>query len=137
MDWTPVLREQNKLIAQIMVASMVVFLGYRLQWVESLTGDTIITIIWIVGITNAINLALIALLVWAFSFEILGAIISFLVSGSIVAIYGIVLLRRDFTIKLKFHKEILKSLLKLGILFSVTFFIIQTKKPPYICKMAL
>jgi len=49
-------RPQNKLIAQIMVASMVAFLGYRLQWVESLTGDTIITLIWIVGITNAINL---------------------------------------------------------------------------------
>jgi UDP-GlcNAc:undecaprenyl-phosphate GlcNAc-1-phosphate transferase len=50
------LRPQNKLIVQIMVASMVAFLGYRLQWVVSLTGDTIITIIWIVGITNAVNL---------------------------------------------------------------------------------
>lgn len=50
------LRPQNKLIVQIMVASMVVFLGYRLQWVTSLTGDTILTIIWIVGITNAVNL---------------------------------------------------------------------------------
>jgi UDP-GlcNAc:undecaprenyl-phosphate GlcNAc-1-phosphate transferase len=49
-------RPQNKLIAQIIVASLVAFLGYRLQWVVSLTGDTIITIIWIVGITNAINL---------------------------------------------------------------------------------
>jgi UDP-GlcNAc:undecaprenyl-phosphate GlcNAc-1-phosphate transferase len=49
-------RPQNKLIVQIMVASMVAFLGYRLQWVVSLTGDTIITIIWIVGITNAVNL---------------------------------------------------------------------------------
>jgi UDP-GlcNAc:undecaprenyl-phosphate GlcNAc-1-phosphate transferase len=39
-----------------MVASIVAFLGYRLQWVVSLTGDTIITIIWIVGITNAVNL---------------------------------------------------------------------------------
>ena len=49
-------RPQNKLIVQIMVASIVAFLGYRLQWMESLTGDTIITIIWIVGITNAVNL---------------------------------------------------------------------------------
>jgi UDP-GlcNAc:undecaprenyl-phosphate GlcNAc-1-phosphate transferase len=49
-------RPQNKLIAQIIVASVVAFLGYRLQWAVSLTGDTIITIIWIVGITNAINL---------------------------------------------------------------------------------
>lgn len=49
-------RPQNKLIVQIMVASMVAFLGYRLQWMVSLTGDTIITIVWIVGITNAVNL---------------------------------------------------------------------------------
>ena len=49
-------RPQNKLIVQIVVASMVAFLGYRLQWALSLTGDTILTIIWIVGITNAVNL---------------------------------------------------------------------------------
>jgi UDP-GlcNAc:undecaprenyl-phosphate GlcNAc-1-phosphate transferase len=49
-------RPQNKLIVQIVVASMVAFLGYRLQWTSSLTGDTILTIIWIVGITNAVNL---------------------------------------------------------------------------------
>lgn len=76
-------------------------------------------------ITNAINLGLIALLVWAFSFEILGAIIAFLVSGSIVAIYGIILISRSFRIRLRIHKEIIKSLLKLGILFSASFFIIQ------------
>jgi UDP-GlcNAc:undecaprenyl-phosphate GlcNAc-1-phosphate transferase len=49
-------RPHNKLIVQIMVASMVAFLGYRLQWAESLTGDTILTIVWLVGITNAVNL---------------------------------------------------------------------------------
>ena len=49
-------RPQNKLIVQIMVASMVAFLGYRLQWSSSLTADTVITIVWIVGITNAVNL---------------------------------------------------------------------------------
>ena len=49
-------RPQNKLIVQIVVASMVAFLGYRLRWAESLTGDTVLTIVWIVGITNAVNL---------------------------------------------------------------------------------
>ena len=49
-------RPQNKLIAQIIVACMVAFLGYRLRWLSSLTGDTIVTIVWIVGITNAVNL---------------------------------------------------------------------------------
>jgi UDP-GlcNAc:undecaprenyl-phosphate GlcNAc-1-phosphate transferase len=50
------LRPQNKLIVEIMVASLVAFLGYRLQWVTSLTGDTMLTIAWIVGIINATNL---------------------------------------------------------------------------------
>jgi len=50
------LKPHTKLIGQIMVASMVAFLGFRLQWFESLTVDTVITIFWIVGITNAFNL---------------------------------------------------------------------------------
>lgn len=50
------LKPQNKLIGQIIVASMIVFLGFRLNWFTSLTLDTIITLAWIVGITNAFNL---------------------------------------------------------------------------------
>ena len=76
-------------------------------------------------ITNAINLALISLLVWGLGYAIVGAIIAFMVSGSIVALYGLYLLRQSFMIRLKIHKDIIRSLLKLGLLFSVTFFIIQ------------
>ena len=50
------LKPQNKLIGQIIVASMVVFLGFRLGWFLSLTLDTMVTLVWIVGITNAFNL---------------------------------------------------------------------------------
>jgi UDP-GlcNAc:undecaprenyl-phosphate/decaprenyl-phosphate GlcNAc-1-phosphate transferase len=50
------LKPQNKLIGQILVASMVVFLGFRLGWFVSLTLDTMVTLVWIVGITNAFNL---------------------------------------------------------------------------------
>ncbi|MBW1961970.1 MAG: glycosyl transferase [Deltaproteobacteria bacterium] len=46
----------TKLVAQILVASLVVFLGFRLHWLTSLTADTTLTILWIVGITNAFNL---------------------------------------------------------------------------------
>jgi len=45
-----------KLFGQIVVASLVAFLGFRMHWFESLTLDTLITIFWIVGITNAFNL---------------------------------------------------------------------------------
>ncbi len=50
------LRPQTKLIGQITMASLVTFLGFRLYWFESLTLDTMFTLIWIVGITNAFNL---------------------------------------------------------------------------------
>ena len=50
------LRPQTKLVGQIFAASLVTFLGFRLQWFESLTLDTFFTIVWVVGITNAFNL---------------------------------------------------------------------------------
>lgn len=50
------LKPQNKLIGQIIIASMVVFFGFRLHWFVSMTIDAMITLIWIVGITNAFNL---------------------------------------------------------------------------------
>ena len=50
------LKPQSKLVGQIIVASIVTFLGFRLNWFSSLTLDTIVTLIWIVGVTNAFNL---------------------------------------------------------------------------------
>ena len=50
------LKPQTKLVGQILTASFVAFLGFRLHWFESLTVDTMVTIGWIVGITNAFNL---------------------------------------------------------------------------------
>ncbi|MEE4255715.1 MAG: oligosaccharide flippase family protein [Bacteroidales bacterium] len=76
-------------------------------------------------ITNGLNLFLIALLVWGLGYEILGAIISFLVSGTLVSIYGYRMIRKSFRIRLRIHLGILKSLLRLGLLFSVSFFILQ------------
>jgi UDP-GlcNAc:undecaprenyl-phosphate/decaprenyl-phosphate GlcNAc-1-phosphate transferase len=50
------LKSSTKLIAQIVLASVFVYYGYRLHWTPSLTIDTIATLMWIVGITNALNL---------------------------------------------------------------------------------
>ena len=50
------LKPSTKLVAQIIVASALVFFGFRLQWVQSLTIDALLTLVWIVGITNALNL---------------------------------------------------------------------------------
>lgn len=50
------IKPQSKLIAQILVAAFVTFLGFRLHWFTSLTLDTMVTIFWIIGICNALNL---------------------------------------------------------------------------------
>jgi UDP-GlcNAc:undecaprenyl-phosphate/decaprenyl-phosphate GlcNAc-1-phosphate transferase len=45
-----------KLIGQVVAASAMVFLGVQLNWFPSETANLVISIIWIVGITNAFNL---------------------------------------------------------------------------------
>lgn len=50
------IKPQSKLVGQIIAAALVTGLGYRLHWFESLTLDTMATLFWIVGITNAFNL---------------------------------------------------------------------------------
>ena len=50
------LKASTKLIAQVIVASLLLFFGYRLEWTPSLVGDMMLTLFWIVGITNAFNL---------------------------------------------------------------------------------
>ncbi len=50
------IKPHTKLMGQIVVASFIAFLGFRLNWFVSLTLDTMVTIVWVVGITNAFNL---------------------------------------------------------------------------------
>ena len=50
------LKPYTKLVAELAIASLFVFFGYRLSWSSSLTLDTLLTMLWIVGLTNALNL---------------------------------------------------------------------------------
>jgi UDP-GlcNAc:undecaprenyl-phosphate GlcNAc-1-phosphate transferase len=50
------LKPATKLIAQIALASLLVYFGFRLSWVESRLLNSILTIVWVVGLTNAFNL---------------------------------------------------------------------------------
>ena len=47
---------QHKLAGQIVLTSILVFLGFRLEWTSYKTVDLFLSILWIVGITNAFNL---------------------------------------------------------------------------------
>lgn len=50
------LKAPIKLVAQLIVASLVVYFGRRLPWTDSQALNIFITIFWLVGMTNAINL---------------------------------------------------------------------------------
>lgn len=50
------LKPTTKLIAQIAMAATVLYFGYRLHWLESRLLDSVLTMVWIVGLTNAFNL---------------------------------------------------------------------------------
>jgi UDP-GlcNAc:undecaprenyl-phosphate GlcNAc-1-phosphate transferase len=50
------LKPSTKLVAQIGLASALLFFDYRLNWLESTTLDMLLTLVWIVGLTNAFNL---------------------------------------------------------------------------------
>jgi len=50
------LKPFTKLIAQIALASTLVYFDYSLYWLESRLLDNLLTIVWVVGLTNAFNL---------------------------------------------------------------------------------
>jgi UDP-GlcNAc:undecaprenyl-phosphate GlcNAc-1-phosphate transferase len=50
------LKPATKLIAQIALASALLLFDFRLHWLESMTLDTLLTLFWVVGLTNAFNL---------------------------------------------------------------------------------
>jgi UDP-GlcNAc:undecaprenyl-phosphate GlcNAc-1-phosphate transferase len=50
------LKPFTKLIGQIAMAAAVVYFDYRLAWVDSRLLDSVLTMVWLVGLTNAFNL---------------------------------------------------------------------------------
>jgi len=50
------LKPATKLIAQIALGSALLFFEYRVRWVDSVTLDMLLTLVWVVGMTNAFNL---------------------------------------------------------------------------------
>ena len=47
---------QHKLAGQIIITSLLLFFGFRLDWTQYQTINLFFSILWIVGITNAFNL---------------------------------------------------------------------------------
>lgn len=47
---------QHKLAAQLVITSILMIFGFRLDWTVSKTANLFISIVWVIGITNAFNL---------------------------------------------------------------------------------
>jgi UDP-GlcNAc:undecaprenyl-phosphate/decaprenyl-phosphate GlcNAc-1-phosphate transferase len=50
------LKPSTKLIVEFALASLLLYFGYRLNWLHSVTLDSLLTLVWVVGVTNAFNL---------------------------------------------------------------------------------
>jgi len=50
------LSPQTKLVGQVIAAALLVFFGFKVNWFVSFTLNTFVSVLWIVGITNAFNL---------------------------------------------------------------------------------
>jgi UDP-GlcNAc:undecaprenyl-phosphate/decaprenyl-phosphate GlcNAc-1-phosphate transferase len=50
------LKPSTKLVIEIAVASIFLYFRFRLNWTHSLTLDMLLTLVWVVGMTNAFNL---------------------------------------------------------------------------------
>jgi O-antigen/teichoic acid export membrane protein len=74
---------------------------------------------------TTINLLLSAILVWGLKLGITGALVAVLLSTLSVNLSGIFDLVRQFRIRLALHKTILKSLVKMGIVYALTTMLLQ------------
>lgn len=74
---------------------------------------------------NLINLVLAILLVWGLELNLLGAIISLSTANMFVGFWALHIISKRFRIRIKLNPEIVKQLLKLGLGYAFTFFIIQ------------
>lgn len=72
-----------------------------------------------------LNLIFVAAFVWFAGLSVLGAILAIFLSYFLVAFYAIIVVRRSISIRISFIKDILKSMLKLGVVYALALFVMQ------------
>lgn len=71
-----------------------------------------------------INLGFILVIVWGFGLGVTGALLAMMLATLIVFIYALRIIRRSFTIRLRFDKEVIKSLVGLGSVYALTYWML-------------
>jgi len=72
-----------------------------------------------------LNLVAVLVFVWLLGWGIRGALLSLLVSQASITSWAFYVIKKDIGIRMKFHPEVMKSLLSMGVLFATSFGIIQ------------
>lgn len=75
--------------------------------------------------SEVVHLAAVILLVWIFSLGIKGALLALVLSFFLITCWALYTLQREYGLQIRFRPEIIKSLLSMGFLFSLSFMIIQ------------
>lgn len=78
-----------------------------------------------VWLTVLLNLVAVILFVWLLKLDVVGALLSALIASYIVTLVVFRIIYREYKIKLKIDRNVSGSILRLGILFAVSFAIIQ------------
>lgn len=75
--------------------------------------------------SELIHLTAVVLFVWLLDWNITGALLSLLVAHGVVTVWALYYLARDFSIRSRIHWEIIRRLMGMGLLFALSFVIIQ------------
>ncbi len=76
-------------------------------------------------LTIFINLISVIVLVWILAFEINGALLSMLIAYCIITVWAVFVIRKEHIVVFKPDFQIIKNILKKGIVFALAFLIIQ------------
>lgn len=74
---------------------------------------------------NLLNLILAIILVWYYKTGLLGAVLSLSIANIIVGIYALHTVFKRFKVTINFRSKIITYLIRLGILYAFTFFVVQ------------
>ena len=74
---------------------------------------------------TVMNLVFVILFVWVFRFSVRGAFLALFLGNLAMAIYVFFIIRKTYHITWKYHEKIMKSMVRLGIVFSLSIFIMQ------------
>lgn len=72
-----------------------------------------------------LNLLFVCLFVWIAKMGVLGALLAYLISTVIVSVYYVISLGRKYNVVLRVDKEVIAGLFRTGILFAISFVVMQ------------